>query len=249
MYAPDAGSLAVVAKSLGLKPEQIPDHLLSSVGSTGTAMPLLVLSSTLETAQEGEKLLVVGYGSGCDALIFEVTDKIKEAQATNRRGVKGFLGSKQYLESYEKYAKFRDLIDTEGARRQAPSASASQTFRDRNDIYRFYGYVCGNCGKVQYPRQRVCISCHSKDSFESIRLADKSATLFTFTHDFLNASEDPPTVMTIVDFAGGGRAYLMMTDRNPAEVRIAQPVEMTFRKLYDAEGFSQYYWKCRPLRS
>ena len=248
-YAPDAGSLAVVAKSLGLKPEQIPDHLLSSVGSTGTAMPLLVLSSTLETAQEGEKLLVVGYGSGCDALIFEVTDKIKEAQATNRRVVKGYLESKQYLESYEKYAKFRDLIDTEGARRQAPSASASQTFRDRNDIYRFYGYVCGNCGKVQYPRQRICISCHSKDSFESVRLADKPATLFTFTHDFLNASEDPPTVMTIVDFEGGGRAYLMMTDRNPAEVRIEQPVEMTFRKLYDAEGFSQYYWKCRPRRS
>lgn len=248
-YAPDAGSLAAVAKSLGLKAEQLPDHLLSSVGCTGTAMPLLVLSSVLETAQPGDKLLVVGYGSGCDALIFEVTDKIKEAQAVNRRGVKGYLASKRHLESYERYVKFRDLIDTEGARRQAPSASASQIFRDRNDIYRFYGYICGNCGKVQYPRQRVCISCQAKDHFESVRLADKPATLFTFTHDFLNASEDPPTVMTIVDFAGGGRAYLMMTDRNPAEVKIEQPVEMTFRKLYDAEGFSQYYWKCRPLRS
>ncbi len=248
-YAPDAGSLATVAKSLGLKAEQLPDHLLQSVGNSGTAMPLLVLSSVLETAQAGDKLLVVGYGSGCDAMLFEVTDKIKATQAVKRRGVQGYLASKQYLESYERYAKFRDLIDTEGARRQAPSASASQTFRERNDIYRFYGYVCGNCGKVQYPRQRVCIKCQAKDGFESVRLADKPATLFTFTHDFLNASEDPPTVMTIVDFAGGGRAFLMMTDRNPAEVKIDQALEMTFRKLYDAEGFLQYYWKCRPLRS
>src|SRR5262245_45933380 len=34
-YAPDAGSLSAVAKSLGLKSEQIPDHLLHSVGSKG----------------------------------------------------------------------------------------------------------------------------------------------------------------------------------------------------------------------
>jgi hypothetical protein len=26
-------------------------------------------------------------------------------------------------------------------------------------------------------------------------------------------------------------------------------VEMTFRRLYEAEGFTNYYWKCRPLRA
>jgi hypothetical protein len=24
---------------------------------------------------------------------------------------------------------------------------------------------------------------------------------------------------------------------------------MTFRKIYEAEGFSNYYWKCRPVRA
>jgi uncharacterized OB-fold protein len=72
--------------------------------------------------------------------------------------------------------------------------------------------------------------------------------LFTFTVDFLNADPDPPSVMTVVDFEGGGRGYLMMTDRNPADVRIDQTVEMTFRRIYEAEGFTNYYWKCRPLR-
>ena len=59
---------------------------------------------------------------------------------------------------------------------------------------------------------------------------------------------DPPSVMTVVDFDGGGRGYLMMTDRNPADVKIDQPVEMTFRRMYEAEGFTNYYWKCRPVR-
>jgi 3-hydroxy-3-methylglutaryl CoA synthase len=248
-YAPDAGTLASTAKSVGLKPEQIPDHLLSSVGNSGTAMPLLVLSSVLEVATPGEKLMVVGYGSGCDALLFEVTNEIGAAQSiAGRRGVKGHLASKANLDSYERYAKFRELIETDAARRQAPSASAAAIWRRRDDIYRFRGYRCLACGKVQYPHQRVCISCSAKDNFESVSLADKDARLFTFTLDYLNADPDPPTVMSVIDFEGGGRAYLQMTDRNPADVRIDQTLEMTFRRLYEAEGFTNYYWKCRPKR-
>jgi 3-hydroxy-3-methylglutaryl CoA synthase len=247
-YAPDQGSLAAVAKSLGLKPEQVPDHLFSSVGNTGAAMPLLVLSSVLEEARAGDRLLVVGYGSGCDALLFEVTGEIDAARAKSRRGVKGHLASKGDLGSYERYARFRDLIETEAARRQTPTASAAQIWRRRDDIYKLRGARCLSCDKVQYPSQRVCIGCQSKDNFESVRLADKRATLFTFTVDFLNADPDPPTVMSVVDFEGGGRAYLMMTDRDPADVKIEQEVEMTFRRMYEAEGFTNYYWKCRPVR-
>jgi len=248
-YAPDPGTLASTAKSLGLKAEQVPDHLFSTVGNTGTAMPLLVLSSVLETANGGDKLLVIGYGSGCDALLLEVTDEIRKARSVEgRKGVTGHLASKGNLDTYERYAKFRELIDTDAARRQAPSASAPLIWRRRDDIYRLHGYRCLSCGKIQYPRQRVCITCQTRDNFESVRLADKQATLFTFTVDFLNADPDPPSVMTVVDFEGGGRAYLMMTDRNPADVKIGQSVEMTFRRLYEAEGFTNYYWKCRPLR-
>jgi hydroxymethylglutaryl-CoA synthase len=247
-YAPDQGSLGAVAKSLGLKAEQVPDHLFSSVGNTGAAMPLLVFSSVLENAQPGEKVLMVGYGSGCDALVFEVTDEIEKARQAPRRGVKGHLASSASMDSYERYARFRELLEVEGARRQAPSASAAQIWRDRDEIYRFRGLRCLACDKIQYPAQRVCISCQARDNFESVPLSRKLATLFTFTVDYLNADPDPPTVMTVIDFEGGGRAYVMMTDRNPEEVRIDQQVEMTFRRLYDAEGFRNYYWKCRPVR-
>jgi 3-hydroxy-3-methylglutaryl CoA synthase len=247
-YAPDPGSLAGVARSLGFQPQQIADHLFNSVGSTGTAMPLMVLAGTLDDAKPGEKILVVGYGNGCDVLLIEVTPEIEGARKLGPKGVKGHVDSKGMLENYETYARFRDLIETERQRRQPESGSAAQTWRDRDDIYRLTGYRCLACGTVQYPRQRVCVSCQEKDNFEAFRLAEKEATVFTFTLDFLNTDPNPPTVMTVVDFDGGGRAYMQMTDRDPAQVKIGQKVEMTFRRIYDADGFRNYYWKCRPVR-
>jgi uncharacterized OB-fold protein len=245
-YAPDPGSLASMAKELGFNQEQMPDHFFSSIGNCGTAMPLLVFSSALEEAQPGQKILLVGYGQGCDALLFEVGHEIQSIPRP-RRGVKSFLASKDYI-TYERYSKFRDLIETEAARRQPPSASAPQLLRDRDDIYRFRGQRCLSCYTIQYPSQRVCIRCRSKDHFESVRLTNKPAKLFTFTLDYLNADPDPPTVMTIVDFEGGGRAYLMMTDRDINKIQVDQPLELTFRRVYEAEGFINYYWKCRPPR-
>jgi uncharacterized OB-fold protein len=40
-----------------------------------------------------------------------------------------------------------------------------------------------------------------------------------------------------------------MTDRDINELRVGMPVEMTFRKLFDAGGIHNYYWKCLPVRT
>jgi len=39
-----------------------------------------------------------------------------------------------------------------------------------------------------------------------------------------------------------------MTDRDPEEVQVDMPVEMTFRRLFYGAHFYTYWWKCRPLR-
>ena len=51
-----------------------------------------------------------------------------------------------------------------------------------------------------------------------------------------------------VDFDGGGRVRLDMTDRELEEVKVKMPVEMTFRKTRFAGGIYGYWWKCRPVR-
>src|SRR5204863_477277 len=60
-------------------------------------------------------------------------------------------------------------------------------------------------------------------------------------------SPSPPLVATVVDVEGA-RLYLQMTDASPKEVQLDLPVELVFRKMHDAGGTPNYYWKCTPVR-
>ena len=53
----------------------------------------------------------------------------------------------------------------------------------------------------------------------------------------------------VIDFDGGGRFQCELTDVDPTTVEIGDRVEMTFRRLYTADGIHNYFWKARPLRS
>jgi uncharacterized OB-fold protein len=80
------------------------------------------------------------------------------------------------------------------------------------------------------------------------RLADVPATIATFTVDRLAYSLSPPVVAAVIDFEGGGRFQCELTDVDPASVAIGQKVEMTFRRLFTADGIHNYFWKARPIR-
>ena len=60
-------------------------------------------------------------------------------------------------------------------------------------------------------------------------------------------SPSPPLIATVVDVEGA-RLYLQMTDASPKEVQLDLPVELVFRKMHDAGGTPNYYWKCTPVR-
>jgi uncharacterized OB-fold protein len=53
--------------------------------------------------------------------------------------------------------------------------------------------------------------------------------------------------VVVVDFDGGGRFQCELTDVDPSTVAIGQRVEMTFRRLFTAEGVHNYFWKAKPL--
>jgi len=59
----------------------------------------------------------------------------------------------------------------------------------------------------------------------------------------------PPTIVAVIDFDGGGRYMAEITDAIPDEIEIGLRVEMSFRRLYTAEGIHNYFWKARPVRS
>jgi hydroxymethylglutaryl-CoA synthase len=136
--------------------------------------------------------------------------------------------------------------DIQGLTGGGPSVSAR--WRERDSIDRLHGAKCLSCGLIQYPKQRICSKCHTKDQWETVRLADKGGKVFTFSLDMLVAGVDSPLAITIIDFNGGGRSMFVMTDREIDDVQCEKPVEMTFRKLRSSGGVHNYFWKAMPRR-
>ena len=246
--APDARAHREAVRALGLDAAQVQDGLFSVLGHTGTAFPLMLLIAALENAQPGDRLLLASYGDGCDIFSLQVT--AEPSQLVTHQGMKAQLAAKRLIANYDQYLKWRGLHQPDpGVRRPPmPTPSATALFRERERNLRFIAAKCRACGTVQYPPQRVCTKCGRRDDFDHVRLADKPATLFTYALDYIAGSMDVPLVVCIVNFAGGGRALMTMTDRLIEDIEVDMPLDMSFRKLYEAEGIHNYFWKCTPVR-
>lgn len=243
---------AAIAKRLQLDPAQIQQEMLTSVGDTGTANPLIMLVAALEDARPGDKLLVASYGNGCDALFFQVTEQIEKVG--DRRGVRNHLASKKELTSYERYSAFRNVIPMEtGFRGEVGPSMVSMMWRERKTILALCGVRCKRCGTPQYPYQRVCVKpgCGAIDEMEEYRFSDKKGKLFSYTSDSLAFSASPPELYGVIDFEGGGRFAFNLTDCELDSLKVDMPVEMTFRKKYvdDVRGIHGYFWKAMPARA
>ena len=244
-YGPDTRRHREMAERLGFDMAQVQDPMFGSVGDTGAAFSLMMLAASLENAKPGDKMLLASYGSGADAFLLE---GLKEFEGG--REVKSYVESKKIIKSYKTYLRWRELIEmTTGRRRPpTPTPSASAIWREREQNIRLYGVKCQQCGTVQYPPQRVCVNCHAKDKFESYRFSDKKAKLFTYTADYTTPTPNPPEVLAVINFEGGGRMWVYMTDSDGNEIEIGMPLEMTFRRLFTMEGIHNYFWKCTPVR-
>ena len=245
------GAHAALGRTFGLTPEQIQDPMLTTVGDTGVAQTLLMLVAALEDAKAGDKILVISFGQGCDAFYLTVTDKISKIK--DKKAVKKNMANKVALGSYEKYLAFRKQMPCEiGIRgEEALFTSFSVVSRDNREIYGMVGFKCKKCGTPSYPPQRICCNpdCGAVDQYDSYRFADKRAVLFTYTSDFLAPSIDPPASYGFIDFDGGGRAGVDLTDCDSNALSVGMPVELTFRIKYADEKRAaiNYGWKAMPI--
>jgi hydroxymethylglutaryl-CoA synthase len=228
---------------------QVQDGLLDTVGNTGVALAPMLLAYALEQAKPDQLFLVSNYGDGCDAFILKTTELVGKVR--NKMSVKDQLLAKRMLPDYKTYLEWRGLLTIQRLSRPLVAPiSVAALWRDQHHILPFHGVKCQVCGTIQYPPQRVCSKCHTKDEFDVVRLSDRRGTIFTYSLDYLSSGiEPPPVAITVFDFEGGGRAQLMMTDRFLGEVKIGMSVEMTFRKYFSHEGIHNYIWKTMPVRS
>jgi uncharacterized OB-fold protein len=245
MYAPDNRRQAEAAKRLGLGAEQAvaPPR---GVGSTGTSHALLQLVGALEEASAGDQVLLVNYGDGADAWVLTATGQLA-AVRSGRRSIASQLARGVQVADYYDFLRWRGLgphgvIGT----RMAPAPHA--IYREQNEVIRMLGMRCTGCGMVQYPAQRVCVRCQAKDQSEPVRMTDGGGQLFSYSMDYVAATPDVPLLHGVVDFEVGGRAMMMVTDRDLSAVHIGMPLELTFRKFSESDGVHTYLWKAAPAR-
>jgi 3-hydroxy-3-methylglutaryl CoA synthase len=243
LYAPDARSHGGVAKAIGTSAAALQSPFFGQLGNAGTAFAPLQLIAALETAKPGERLLVANFGNGADALALRTTDQIEKLDA--RRGVAWHLARRRAVGSYDDYIKARGLAATEWEAGTNPGLSATILFRERDDDLNLLGQQCRSCRAIQFPAQRVCETCFTKDEFDKVRLSDKIGKVVTYTFDYFFPTPNPPTVVTITDVEGA-RIHLQVIETAPEDMKIGQPVEFVFRRIHESGGRPNYYWKGIP---
>jgi hypothetical protein len=197
------------------------DRLAESVGNPGAAQPFLLLAHALEHAEPGQNVVLLVLSDGADAVVLRTSDAI--AAYAPRRPVAAQIMASAPV-SYGRYLSWRGLLHVEPPRRPEP-ARPSASAAGRSTEWKFG--LEGAAGV----------------------LAAQRGTVTTFTVDKLAYSPSPPVVFAVVDFDDGQRLPVELTDVDADEVAIGMRVEMTFRRLFTADGIANYFWKARPTRA
>ena len=222
-----------LVKKLGLG-ERLVDDLAATVGNTGAAHPALLLTAALEAAEPGQVLALVTLADGADVLLFRITDAITAWSPA--QSVAGQATGGAPID-YGTYLRWRGLLPVEPPRRPEP-ARPSASAAGRSSDWKF-GFVGSgdDAGAVHLPPMPGDTS--------AVPMADTAGTIVTFTVDRLAYSPSPPVVFAVVDFDGGGRLPVELTDVDLDQVRSGARVELTFRKLFTADDIHNYFWKAR----
>jgi 3-hydroxy-3-methylglutaryl CoA synthase/uncharacterized OB-fold protein len=238
-----ARAAATLAKRLAGPTTAVADTLSAAVGHTGAAHPLLVLTSVLEEhASPGQVVALVSLADGADVLVFRVRRK-----PTPARSVKAQVEDGGPI-AYGKFLSWRGLLTVEPPRRPEPSrVSASAAGRSVEWKFGFVGSRDAETGDVRMPP--AVPGADPGSHWEPAPMADAQGTVATYTIDRLVYSPSPPVMFAVVDFDGGGRLPVELTDADPEEVAVGMRVEPTFRRLSTADGIHNYFWKARPVRA
>jgi len=232
---------------LGAAKEALVDDRSGAIGVTGAAQAALVLTDALEQASPGQVIALLSLADGADLLVFRTTDAIAGWNPTRTVAKQVEWGAPI---GYGKFLAWRGTLGVEGPRRPAPNRiSASVSARNREYKYAFVGSRDRDTGALHLPPQRISRDGDAQDDMVEAPMADIEGTIATFTIDRIAYSPSPPIVFAVVDFDGGGRLPVELCDLDADALKIGDRVELTFRRLFTAEGIHNYFWKARPVRS
>ena len=241
---PHARAVRGLSARLGVK---VADDLATSVGWTGAAHAGLLLANVLESAEPNQVIALISLADGADVLLFRTTSAVG-AEPVHAHGCA--------TGRTERPAALRQVLVVAGhGHRRAAASPRTVTHLvvggrpQRRLEVRLRRFARPQVGSRLLAPARISAKNDEIDDMEAVPMADVVGTVATYTVDRLAYSPSPPVVFAVVDFDGGGRLPLELTDVDPDGVAIGMRVEMTFRRLNTADGIHNYFWKGRPVRS
>ena len=115
--------------------------------------------------------------------------------------------------------------------------------------YAFVGSRDHSTNELHLPPARISRVGDTVDDMVPAPMSEVEGTIALFTIDRIAFSLSPPITFAVVDFDGGGRHPVELTDVDVDGLKIGDRVEMTFRRLFTADGIHDYFWKARPVRA
>jgi len=235
-----------IAGRLGASKAATADDLAATVGNTGTAQAALLLTHAIETAEPGQVIALVVLADGVDVLLFRTTDALSSYRPVRAVGTQVANGGAL---PYGKFLSWRGSVTLEPPRRPEPERiSASVSGRSEEWKYSFVGSRDHATNELHLPPARISRVGDAVDDMVPAPMSEVEGTIALFTIDRIAFSLSPPITFAVVDFDGGGRHPVELTDVDADTLKIGDRVEMTFRKLFTADDIHNYFWKARPVR-
>ncbi|MSQ92619.1 MAG: hydroxymethylglutaryl-CoA synthase family protein [Gammaproteobacteria bacterium] len=238
-----------LAKRLGIEAKRFVDTLGATVGDCGAAQPLMMLSLALSQAAVGDRILVVGFGQGADAILLRTTPALAAMQ--QGRGPGRYLTHQRVSDNYTYFLSLRNQISIDfGLRSERDNRTAQSAFyRKRRDITSMLGGRCRLCNTLQFPRSLMCVNCSASDAQDGESLSGLIGRVKSFTEDWLAYTPSPPYIYGNVEFQDGANVMLEFTDFTAGQIKVGDSVRLVFRiKDFDTKrNFHRYFWKPAPL--
>jgi hydroxymethylglutaryl-CoA synthase len=246
IHEPVSGIYRELSKLCGLTAPNHATNVSSNLGDLGAAHSLFALSLATARAKPGELILLAGFGSGCDALVLEMTSAMPGA-AGAEEAIRGGLA----LNDYVRFLSLNGELDLDWGVRSEFEQKAQATVLDRYGRDTI-GFVGGrdSAGNVQFPKSRIPVrpDADGPESMEDVRLADEPARVVSVTADRLNYTPDPPFWFGLAQFDNGARVMMEFTDADVRGFSVGDRLRMRLRiKSHDRRrGFRTYFWKAAP---